>query len=68
MAIKDWPESERPRERLLTSGAHALSDAELLAVFLRTGTRGRSAINGKRRFRAAMIAAASSKDNVVWVT
>lgn len=45
MAIKDWPEGERPRERLLASGAHALSDAELLAVFLRTGTRGRSAID-----------------------
>ena len=45
MAIKDWPEGERPRERLLASGAHALSDAELLAVFLRTGTSGRSAID-----------------------
>ncbi len=45
MAIKDWPEGERPRERLLASGAHALSDAELLAVFLRTGTPGRSAID-----------------------
>ncbi len=45
MAIKDWPEGERPRERLLASGAQALSDAELLAVFLRTGTRGRSAID-----------------------
>ena len=45
MAIKDWPEGERPRERLIASGACALSDAELLAVFLRTGTRGRSAID-----------------------
>jgi DNA repair protein RadC len=44
MAIKDWPEGERPRERLLASGAQVLSDAELLAVFLRTGTPGRSAI------------------------
>ena len=44
MAIKDWPEGERPRERLLAHGAQALSDAELLAVFLRTGTPGRSAI------------------------
>lgn len=45
MAIKDWPEGERPRERLLASGPQALSDAELLAVFLRTGTPGRSAID-----------------------
>ena len=45
VAIKDWPEGERPRERLLASGARALSDAELLAVFLRTGTPGRSAID-----------------------
>lgn len=45
MAIKDWPEGERPRERLLEHGAGVLSDAELLAVFLRTGTPGRSAID-----------------------
>jgi DNA repair protein RadC len=45
MAIKDWPDGERPRERLLTQGARALSDAELLAVFLRTGSAGRSAID-----------------------
>lgn len=45
MAIKDWPEGERPRERLLAQGAQALSDAELLAVFLRIGTPGRSAID-----------------------
>jgi DNA repair protein RadC len=45
MAIKDWPEGERPRERLLTHGAGVLSDAELLAVFLRTGSAGRSAID-----------------------
>ncbi len=45
MAIKDWPEGERPRERLLAGGARVLSDAELLAVFLRTGTAGRSAID-----------------------
>jgi DNA repair protein RadC len=45
MAIKDWPEGERPRERLLAHGARALSDAELLAVFLRTGSAGRSAID-----------------------
>lgn len=45
MAIKDWPQSERPRERLLTQGAAALSDAELLAIFLRVGVTGRSALD-----------------------
>ncbi|MEA3411035.1 MAG: DNA repair protein RadC [Pseudomonadota bacterium] len=45
MAITDWPESERPREKLLTRGAHALSDAELLAIFLRTGVEGLSAVD-----------------------
>ena len=44
MGIKDWPASERPRERLIEDGAHSLSDAELLAVFLRTGVRGKSAV------------------------
>src|ERR1700756_5111706 len=42
--IKDWPKSERPREKLLARGAHALSDAELLAVLLRCGTGGLNAI------------------------
>jgi DNA repair protein RadC len=45
MAIKDWPEGERPRERLLAHGPAALSDAELLAVFVRTGHAGRSAVD-----------------------
>ena len=45
MAITDWPEGERPREKLLHRGAAALSDAELLAIFLRTGTRGLSAVD-----------------------
>ncbi|MEX0732297.1 MAG: DNA repair protein RadC [Aquisalimonadaceae bacterium] len=45
MAITDWPEAERPRERLLARGPQALSDAELLAIFLRTGVRGRSAVD-----------------------
>lgn len=45
MAIKDWPESERPRERLLRQGPAALSDAELLAIFLRVGVVGRSALD-----------------------
>lgn len=44
MAISDWPAAERPRERLLAKGAGALSDAELLAVLLRTGIRGKSAV------------------------
>ncbi|MCG6201476.1 RadC family protein [Psychromonas antarctica] len=38
--LKDWPDQERPREKLLSQGASALSDAELLAIFLRTGCRG----------------------------
>ena len=42
--IRDWPKSERPREKLLLRGPQALSDAELLAVLLRCGTRGRNAI------------------------
>jgi len=44
MAISDWPLAERPRERLLAQGAGSLSDAELLAVVLRTGLRGKSAV------------------------
>lgn len=44
MAIKDWPEQQRPRERLIREGASALSDSELLAVFLRVGVAGRSAV------------------------
>lgn len=45
MAIPDWPEDERPRERLLQQGAASLSDAELLAIFLRVGVRGKSAVD-----------------------
>ena len=45
MAITDWPEAERPREKLLSRGADALSDAELLAIFLRTGTPGKTAVD-----------------------
>ena len=45
MAITDWPADERPRERLLARGAAALSDAELLALFLRVGIRGKSAVD-----------------------
>lgn len=52
MAISDWPASERPRERLLGKGAAALSDAELLAVILRTGVRGKSAVDLGRELLA----------------
>jgi len=45
MAITDWPTEERPRERLIARGAGALSDAELIAVCLRTGSAGRSAVD-----------------------
>jgi DNA repair protein RadC len=45
MAICDWPEAERPREKLLQRGSAALSDAELLAIFLRTGLPGISAVD-----------------------
>jgi DNA repair protein RadC len=45
MAITDWPEDERPRERLRKLGAAALSDAELLAIFLRVGVPGKSAVD-----------------------
>lgn len=45
MSIKQWPEGERPREKLLAHGAAALSDAELLAILLRVGTRGMSAVD-----------------------
>lgn len=45
MPINQWPSTERPRERLLGQGAAALSDAELLAIFLRTGVHGCSAVD-----------------------
>ena len=45
MSITDWPAGERPREKLLQRGAAALSDAELLAIFLRTGVVGKSAVD-----------------------
>lgn len=48
MAIRDWPEDDRPREKLLQRGAQALSDAELLAIFLRTGVLGKSAVDMAR--------------------
>jgi DNA repair protein RadC len=45
MGISDWPEGERPREKLLARGPDALSDGELLAIFLRVGVSGRSAVD-----------------------
>lgn len=45
MALRDLPEDERPRERLLNKGAAALADAELMAIFLRTGVKGKSAVD-----------------------
>lgn len=45
MTIRDWPESERPREKLLERGAAALSDAELLALFIGSGRRGATAVD-----------------------
>lgn len=52
MAITDWPASERPRERMLALGPSQLSDAELLAVWLRTGVRGKSAVELARELLA----------------
>ncbi|WP_448683528.1 RadC family protein [Pseudomonas nicosulfuronedens] len=49
MSIRDWPAAERPREKLLERGAASLSDAELLAIFLRTGVVGCSAVDLARR-------------------
>ena len=48
MHIRDWPEGERPREKLLAHGAGSLSDAELLAIFLGSGTAGRDAVASAR--------------------
>lgn len=68
MSITDWPESERPRERLLRLGAQALSDAELLAIYLRVGIRGKSAVDLARDLLAhfsgqlLMLAEASLSD------
>ncbi|MGU3344966.1 RadC family protein [Pseudomonas monsensis] len=45
MSIRDWPAAERPREKLLEQGSGSLSDAELLAIFLRTGVSGKSAVD-----------------------
>ncbi|SCK21795.1 DNA repair protein RadC [Vogesella sp. LIG4] len=49
MSILQWPQGERPREKLLQRGPQVLSDAELLAIFLRTGVRGSSAVDMARQ-------------------
>ncbi|MEH6357992.1 MAG: DNA repair protein RadC [Pseudomonadales bacterium] len=53
MKISQWPAAERPREKLLASGAQTLSDAELLAIFLRTGLPGLSAVDLARQLLSA---------------
>jgi DNA repair protein RadC len=53
MHIRDWPAAERPREKLLARGVGALSDAELLAIFLGSGLRGRDAVSTARALLAA---------------
>jgi len=55
MAITDWPADERPREKLLQRGPAALSDAELLAIFLRTGIVGKTAVDLARELFAAFV-------------
>jgi len=45
LSIRNWPEDDRPREKLLKHGEHVLSNAELLAILIRTGTTGKSAID-----------------------
>jgi len=52
MPINKWPEDDRPREKLLAKGPASLSDAELLAIFLRTGTKGKSAVDLARTLLA----------------
>lgn len=52
MSIRDWPAAERPREKLLAHGATSLTDAELLAIFLRTGVAGCSAVDLARHLLA----------------
>ena len=52
MSLNTWPETERPREKLLRLGPAALSEAELLAILLQTGTRGRSANVSSGRMNA----------------
>ncbi|OOO01934.1 MAG: hypothetical protein USCGTAYLOR_01858 [Chromatiales bacterium USCg_Taylor] len=52
MPINDWPPAERPREKLLAKGPRSLSDAEIIAIFLRTGVRGKTAVDLAREMIA----------------
>src|SRR5206468_3702343 len=68
MAIERWPSAERPRERLYCNGPEALADAELLALQLGSGTRGKSAIDVAREvFRIALLDAQNGllRDRVI---
>ena len=69
MAITDWPLKERPRERLFALGAASLADAELLAILLRTGIKGKSAVDVARqllgRFGSVSALLEAGPDNVV---
>lgn len=71
MAITDWPAQERPREKMMQSGARALSDAELLAIFLRVGVKGKSAVDLARdlliRFGSLSALYAASEQEVCHV-
>ncbi len=68
MPITDWPLAERPREKLLAHGPQALSDAELLAIFLRTGIAGRTALDLARdllrRFGGLRVLLAASREEL----
>ncbi|MDR1530510.1 MAG: DNA repair protein RadC [Burkholderiales bacterium] len=66
--LSDWPEQERPRERLYALGAAALSDAELLAIVLRTGVRGKSAVDLSREILKKLggICGLISANDVEW--
>jgi|WetSurSiteA1Bulk_404760.scaffolds.fasta_scaffold38004_2 DNA repair protein RadC len=60
-AIRDWPEAERPREKLIKAGAEALSDSELLAIIIRIGNAGQSAEDLGRELLA------QGEDCQVWI-
>lgn len=65
MAITDWPADDRPREKLLAKGVESLSDAELVAIFLRTGIKGKSAVDLAREAlrRCGSLCALFAADN-----
>jgi len=69
MSIREWPAEDRPREKLLMRGATALTDAELLAIFLRTGSAGRSAVELSRELlaRFGSLAAVVAADRAAFV-